>query len=484
MKPATILSLMALLATAAPTVWARNGATSKRFEPRDSYGLLARAIQSRLSDDDVGSPPEIARIVKALKSLSATQKTFKGLDGAAHEAYQRTHAPTDVQLGVAGRATRSAARAGATAKALGACELCELVVNPQDVVSQQTFSSNGTLVDREVLLNLTDVAKVGGSPVSCLVLYEPSFDGPCGRYYGSIESGNVGKSGKGQLLIALGDRMELEEMFELLERHPKHVSLNRGPEAASIQPSLHEGASEILRRIDPIIRRYNSSAIHFTGHSMAGGLASIAAAILNGEVPIAKVSGRKRKPTRKSTSSTTNMVDEQSLQGLGRDRTSAVVLGSPPCFSSNVEASYITSIMYGDDIVCRTSPLSFERFMERTKRAVKRSGLIGKRLNFMADAVSLATTNLKSHAIGSEGEETRLSVPGTAFLVRPRRIGGKCSIHEIGNQLKGGRALRAAVLWQLNDMLLSRSLWRHHQLESYIRGLDRVQLRGVKDDEE
>jgi hypothetical protein len=50
-------------------------------------------------------------------------------------------------------------------------------------------------------------------------------------------------------------------------------------------------------------------------------------------------------------------------------------------------------------------------------------------------------------------------------------------MHEVGG-LKGGReALRAAVLWQLNDVLLSNSLWKHHQLEDYIQGLDKVHLR-------
>ena len=52
-------------------------------------------------------------------------------------------------------------------------------------------------------------------------------------------------------------------------------------------------------------------------------------------------------------------------------------------------------------------------------------------------------------------------------------------MHEVGG-LKGGReALRAAVLWQLNDILLSKSLWKRHSLESYIHGLDRVQLKGL-----
>lgn len=97
-------------------------------------------------------------------------------------------------------------------------------------------------------------------------------------------------------------------------------------------------------------------------------------------------------------------------------------------------------------------------------------------------AVLPQVSSLKTHAHGSEGEEARLAVPGQVYLVRPRRLGGVCSMHEVGG-LKGGReALRAAVLWQLHDILLSRSLWRHHDLESYIQGIDRVQLRGVDED--
>jgi hypothetical protein len=57
-------------------------------------------------------------------------------------------------------------------------------------------------------------------------------------------------------------------------------------------------------------------------------------------------------------------------------------------------------------------------------------------------------------------------------------------MHEVGGQKGGREALRAAVLWQLNDILLSASLWKHHQLNSYIHGLDRVQLRGVDDEED
>ena len=88
-------------------------------------------------------------------------------------------------------------------------------------------------------------------------------------------------------------------------------------------------------------------------------------------------------------------------------------------------------------------------------------------------------SSLQSHARGSEGEEIRLSVPGQVFLVRPRRLGGISSMHELGDRKGGREALRASVLWQLHDILLSKSLWKHHQLGSYIQGLDRVHLRGI-----
>lgn len=477
-----VLALLLLLkAHGAP-----GGRPARSFGPRDSYALLARAIQPRLQDADNEDPEEISRIVKALKSLSASQKTFKGLDGAAHEMYQRTHTVDTVELTVKGRATRSAARVGATATALGACELCELVLHPETIVGEASFVENGTLVGRDMLVNSTEYARLGHFPLRCLVLYDPSYRGPCGKDYGTIADANENdgtrkkqKQVEGQLLIALGEHVELADMFALLETQPRYVGLSRGPEAVAIQPALHDAASTLVRRLEPVLREYNTSAVHFAGHGMAGGVASISAAILNGEIPLANEGAKKRQ--RKGSSKLKSK--EGMLQGISKDRTSAVVLGCPPCFSSNVKALYITFVMYGDDIVCRITPDSFERFITRTRRAMKRSGLIGKRINFMADAVSLATTNLKSHAVGSEGEETRLAIPGNAYLVRPRRIGGSYSIHEIGNQLKGGReALRAAVLWQLNDILLSRSLWRHHQLESYIRGLDRVQLRGIQDD--
>ena len=97
----------------------------------------------------------------------------------------------------------------------------------------------------------------------------------------------------------------------------------------------------------------------------------------------------------------------------------------------------------------------------------------------MSQAVKLTVSGLTSSS-SSSSKESRLVVPGQVYIVRPRRIGGgSSSIHEVGG--RGGNTLRATLLWQLNDILLSKSLWSHHRLETYIRSLDRVRLKGFAD---
>ena len=108
----------------------------------DAYTRLAHAVQSRLTamahnnGNKNNVNYDIPAIVQAFQSLSSSQQAFKGLDGAAHEAYQRTHGSgvaknDNALLSVQGRARRSAARASAVANALGACELCELLLLPR-----------------------------------------------------------------------------------------------------------------------------------------------------------------------------------------------------------------------------------------------------------------------------------------------------------------------------------------------------------------
>lgn len=165
---------------------------------------------------------------------------------------------------------------------------------------------------------------------------------------------------------------------------------------------------------------------------------------------------------------------------IARGRSSAFCLGPPPCLSSNLRAPFITSIIHGDDMICRTSQATLKHLRERTRHSIK-GGVLGRSVGWMTDTLSLTVSGLKSQ---SKSENDRLVLPGKVFLIRPRRIGGgSSSIHEVGDSTAGGReAFRAAVLWQLNDILLSGSMLAHHGLDSYICSLDRVKLSGLADE--
>ena len=507
------------------------------------YRQLATVIQEKLSPDrERDEAPSMLKLTKTLSNLASHQQTFKGLDGVAHEAYQRTHSGDDVaDTSVSGRAQRSASRLAAVAEALHACELVEIAEHPE-LSSPDSNDNNKILQQKEVLLNVTlgqTSGELEGDPVeeenlslSVLVMYEPSYTGGRGLEHGSLtsitrsssnpsalenENGKLHEGSGGRLLVVLGHKKSLSttKRVEMLDEVPQKVKLSSGlvtNEVASVQPQLYKRAGELLTLIEPQLRQYNTSSVHFVGHSLAGGVANLAATILDGSIPMPRkrTKTKHRKDKRKQKRSELPETDKinpgselnrddsrveseednseeveylEPLNGLGKARSSALTLGSPPCLSSNVLAAFCTSFIYGDDIVCRTTEQSIARLVGRIERTMY-GGFIGKKLGWMSDTMSLTVSSLQSHAHGSEGEETKLAIPGRAFLVRPRRLGGVCSIHEVGNLKKGGReALREALLWQMNDVLLSTSMWKHHNLESYIHGLDRTQLRGVTDDE-
>mmetsp|Transcript_25909 Transcript_25909/g.39803 ORF Transcript_25909/g.39803 Transcript_25909/m.39803 type:complete len:556 (-) Transcript_25909:1243-2910(-) len=476
----------------------------------NAFRLLALALKDRLAvaEGEDRSAPQVKDIEKALSSLSSSQGALKSLDGTAYEAYQRTHKNTEsVDVSVSGRAGRSAARAGCTADALLTAELCELIDKVELLDEEKINDVNATLYGRELLINTTTV-NAGGMNLTLLVLYEPMYCGGAGLDHGGINDLQRTSSSddretppRGRLLVIVGDALssDLPRAISLLDEAPLLVGLSTGlvaNEVVSVQEKLYKAAGDILEALRPTLQSYNSTdmAVHFVGRSLAGGVASLAATILDGSLPMPGKSAnkkRRRKKRQRDSSKTSNREGESDeasgknetnivLEGFGQGRCSAVSLGGPPCLSSNLKASFVTSIIYGDDVICRTTRESIDRLCQRTRKVLK-GGILGRQLGWMTDAVSLTVSSLKDHAHGSEGEEARLAVPGQVYLVRPRKLGGKSSMHEVGG-LKGGReALRAAVLWQLHDVLLSKSMWRHHSLDSYIHGLDRVQLRGFDD---
>lgn len=396
------------LHVSAPVFAMRGGASSKTKQTQDSYRLLALAIQDRLPGDE---QVDVEKLTKTLSSLSSGQKALKGLDGAAHEAYARTHDEESLDTKVSGRARRSAARAGCAADGLLAAELCELLERPDLLESD---SDTGTLAgrEREILVNATSVKMTKDSNVTVLVLYEPQYSSGAGMDHGGIEDlagSSVGSKTRGRLLVIVGDSlaMNLPETCAVLDTVPVEVELNAGlvaNEIASVQGTLYRAAGRLLRELEPTLREYNQTAVHFVGRSLAGGVAALAAAIFDGTLPMpedarTKRNKKRRKPIAEEVdnirvdeaSDNNNVTRVQELEGLGRGRSSAVVLGAPPCLSANVKAAFVKSIMYGDDVVCRTSAESMDRLYSRVNRNLK-GGIIGRQMGWMTDTLSLTVS--------------------------------------------------------------------------------------------
>jgi len=235
--------------------------------------------------------------------MANAQGALKSLDGAAHEAYQRAHGgstSTTKKLSMAdskvtGRTARSAARAGCTADALFACELCELMEFPELNSQEHAQSSEGTLNGREVLLNTTVAMETGGSnnygtsrvpELSLVVLYDPDYNGGVGVSHGGIDDLIRDESTKprGRLLVLISDNFSnnLEATLRYLDVPPCPLLLNAGlvaNEAASVHEQLWKSAGRVLEKLAQSLASHGvemnsgSPAIHFVGRSLSGGVA-------------------------------------------------------------------------------------------------------------------------------------------------------------------------------------------------------------------
>lgn len=491
-----------------PSSSTSKGAVKASSNTEDAYLLVASAISDRIANllNDNKSHYEpvdadfVTKVATSLKTMSNAQGALKSLDGAAHEMYQRTQKKQRQEQSqllllskedskVTGRTSRSAVRTGCVADAFLACELCELIEFPELTSRENALSSNGTLFDKEVLMNTSIPMETDGfnnnnnfgttasdSPeLSIIVLYDPHYNGGAGTSHGGIDQliaadydhtndDNESSHRRGRILVLLCDNLSnnLEATLRYLDAPPHPLMLKSGlvaNEAVSVHKNLWRTAGHALEKLAPtlfspdFITGTNSTtssslpvAIHFVGRSLSGGVAGLAAAILDGTLPMPsdiidkqhRKKGKRRGRSPKSSktavpkenmaeyiinndnTTATSTLSLEDINGFGRGRTSALLLGPPPCLSSNVRAAFVTTIMYGDDIIPRATQDSFNRLCQRVSRHMK-GGMLGKRIGLLSDAVSLTMSSLKAHVAGSEGEESRLSLPGRGFLIRPRR---------------------------------------------------------------
>lgn len=66
-------------------------------------------------------------------------------------------------------------------------------------------------------------------------------------------------------------------------------------------------------------------------------------------------------------------------------------------------------------------------------------------------------------------DDARLAVPGRVWFAKPRRLKGGATLSRVMNG-----NLREDMLWQLHDIMLTKSMLSHHRLDKYINTLNRV----------
>lgn len=66
-------------------------------------------------------------------------------------------------------------------------------------------------------------------------------------------------------------------------------------------------------------------------------------------------------------------------------------------------------------------------------------------------------------------DDARLAVPGRVWFLKPRRLKNGATLSRV---LQGN--IKEDMLWQLHDIMLTKSMLSHHRLDKYIKILDRV----------
>jgi hypothetical protein len=164
------------------------------------------------------------------------------------------------------------------------------------------------------------------------------------------------------------------------------------------------------------------------------------------------------------------------LKGAFKKQMSAVLVAPPPCLSRSIVSPNIISLVCGDDVVPRAAPDSIARLRRRVLKALHagagKSGLTGlkytAKAGFLGDLKAVTGKSMKTYASG-EHDLSSLRVPGRVFFLKARAHKDGASLQRV---MRGN--WREDMLWQLNEVLLSDRMLRHHELDYHIATLDRL----------
>ena len=172
------------------------------------------------------------------------------------------------------------------------------------------------------------------------------------------------------------------------------------------------------------------------------------------------------------------------LAGLLADDNSdvrAVCIGPAPCASRRHfrGIARCTSLVLGDDLIPRTSRNSLRRLRRRLRRCLptkgqSRLGIFGMSAAVASTALASIAGERKAHIVDetTETDDIQLHLPGHLFFLKPRKD-ASVSLYALKSETPKQGA-RADLLWQLDDILLSKSMLAHHTLDAYLESLDRA----------
>lgn len=86
----------------------------------------------------------------------------------------------------------------------------------------------------------------------------------------------------------------------------------------------------------------------------------------------------------------------------------------------------------------------------------------------LEQSMGAAGRSLKDEQKRKLTDDDELRLPGDVFFLKPRADGA------VGIYRGGAGRAREELLWQLNDILLSKSMLAHATLDAYVSALDRV----------
>ncbi|CAM9144043.1 unnamed protein product [Choristocarpus tenellus] len=308
-----------------------------------------------------------------------------------------------------------------------------------------------------------------------------------------------------RLVVAVGDSLTGAALLGSLYELPEPMQLaSHGlmRETMFVNRRVFQAACDLLEWAGPHIKASISSGafqdfkVHCAGHSFSGAVAAIFAGLLEGSIDvdftvIGSRGGEQQSSESEQGDNTSDMEEEDDENdtedggesplgggaapwiGSAPGRVTCVTLGCPPCVSSNMRLPFVTSFVLGDDMIPRTSYQSLRRLKKRLVQVMPRSkGLLSQGMAFgtslFTDVAGVALQGVRQATTSGE-DDAGLGVPGRVWFLKPRRLHNGATMARV---MRGN--LREDMLWQLHDIMLTKSMFAHHSLDKYIQILDRV----------